>query len=340
MIMEKAMNNRIYIVGLVMKASFITLALLTLTSTSQAQVEFNFNYTDVGTGFNDPINGAIRRSTLESSADILEAYFANYTATIDIDVDGSAVSGLAAAGSNYTAAWPGVGFVDRGDVMRQILGGDAADPSPGASDGTVTWNFSTVNWEYGNDFQAGEYDFVSTAIHELLHTVGFLSGISQDGSDFWGSDVNNPGTWEAFDQFVADSAGALINPTTFINDKTRWDVASIGGTGTNGLFFNGPNAVAANGGNDVNLYSPGTWLDGSSGSHLDDDAYGGTFITESTLFDGLGIRELSDVELGILRDIGYTNLIGNLVSAVPEPAGIPPIAFITSWWLIHRRRHR
>jgi hypothetical protein len=303
------------------------------SSTAQAQVEFNFNYTDVNTGFNDASQGAQRRAALEASADIVEGLFSNYTATINIDVNGSVTNNsfLASAGSNYNSAFPGAGFGDRGDVMTKILGG--ADPNSGAADGVVNWNFEDFNWEYGTDFQAGEFDFVSTAVHEIMHTVGFLSGIRQDGTDLWGNSVNDPGTWEPFDEFVADNSGALIDGSTFINDKTRWDAASVGGTGSNGLFFIGANAMAANGGNPVNLYSPSTWEDGSSGAHLDDNQYGGLYVMESSTGTGLGVRGFSDIERGMLRDIGYTNL-----TAVPEPTGMLVLCSLGIYGLCRRRR--
>lgn len=310
-------------------------ASVVLASCAQAQVSFNFNYMDVGIGFNDPTHGVTRRAALESSASMLSGYFANYSATIDIDVNGGVIDNgfLASAGSYYSSLDPGPGFGDRGDIMHQILGGDAADPNPGVSDGVVNWNFEDFSWEYGTDFQVGEFDFVSTAVHELLHTVGFLSGIQQDGTNYWESDINQPGTWVPFDEFVADSAGALINGTTFVNDEARWNAASVGGTGSNGLFFIGPNAMAANGGTALNLYSPSSWQSGSSGSHLDDDAYGGTFIQESSAAPGLGIRSLSNVEIGILKDIGYMNIV-----AVPEPSGILVITSFAFVGLLRRRR--
>lgn len=335
LLMENIMKTNFFPGRSFTKLLVVGFALTIFSTQSQAQVTFNFNYTDVGVGFNDATEGAARRGALESSASMLATYFGNYSATIDIDVNGGVTddSFLASAGSAYTASFPGAGFGDRGDVMRQILGGEGADPSAGVSDGQVNWNFQDFNWEYGSDFQAGEFDFVSTAIHELMHTLGFLSGIRQDGTDYWGNAVNEAGTWEPFDEFVADSAGVLINGATFVNDGTRWNAASIGGTGANGLFFNGANAVAANGGNAVNLYSPTTWQGGSSGSHLDDEAYSGTFVMESAATTGLGVRSLNSVEIGVLMDIGYVNII-----AVPEPTGATVLTALGLVGLLRRRR--
>ena len=133
---------------------------------------------------------------------------------------------------------------------------------------------------------------------------------------------------------MADSSGALIDGT-FALDGTRWNAASVGGTGGNGLFFNGANAMAANGGNPVNLYSPTTWADGSSGSHLDTDFYTGASENmmnhEASALEGLDIREYTAIELGILRDIGYTQL-------VPEPSSTLMILLGAGSLLVRRRR--
>ena len=303
---------------------------------ASGQVEFNFNYTDVNVGFNDAVFGAARRAALESSANIVESVFSNYTATITIDVNGSVTTDgvLASAGSTYSAPFPGIGFGDRGDVGLKILGGNAADPNGAVADGTINWNFQDFSWEYGTDFQVNEFDFVSTAIHEIAHTTGFLSGISQNGTDLWGAAAGTPSTWEAFDEFVGDSAGALIDDATFEIDIARWNAASVGGSGADGLFFYGANAMAENGGNAVNLYSPGPWEAGSSGSHLDDSQYNGQYVMEAAAAPGMGVREFSDLEVAIFRDIGFTNAI----SAVPEPGSLILLGAMSTVLVSRRRR--
>lgn len=293
--------------------TFLATALLALASSSaQAEVTFTFNFTDNNIGFNDPAVGAARRAALATAGNIVGSLFGSYAATISIDVNGSETnnSTLAAAGSNYNSGTPGTGFTSRGDVMLKILNGDAADPAPSLADGTVTWNFQDHLWELGNDFQANEFDFISTAAHELLHAVGFASDITQAGQDSFGTSPGNAGIWGPFDRWVAGASGSIINGTDFKLDITRWSTASVGGAGA-GLRFNGPNTLAANGGNPVFLYSPTTWEDGSSGSHLDDGLYGGLYMMEAATNPGLGIRSFSAVEMAMLKDIGYT--------LIPEP---------------------
>lgn len=328
------------------KQTMIAAAVLAVTAAmpAHALVMLDFNYTDVNFGFTDPTLisggstlGAARQGALESAADYVSSFLTSYNATIVMDVDSNTTTAgtLAAAGSNYNA--PGVaGFVEQGDVMRKILGGDSADPDPLAADGNVTWNFTTENWELGTDFQPGEYDFFSTAVHELLHALGFVSEISQFGEDAYGSTASgDPGIWGPFDEFLASSNTGhppLIDPTSYIIDSTLWSAASLSqdGNGTvgcgAGILFTGPNAMAANGGNAVEIYSPSTWEDGSSGSHLDDNCYTApgnvsTYMMEAQTIDGLGVRTISPLEVGIFRDIGYTNFgVAQSSGTVPEPS--------------------
>lgn len=317
---------------------FVAGIALAMPDASRAAVDFVFNYTDApGVGFNATGQlGDDRRAGLDLAAGVLEAYLANYTATINIDVNGSVTDDnfLATASSNFSSSFSGNGFSTKGDVMIKILGG--ADPSPGA-DGVINWNFQDFAWQAGSTFQAGELDLQSTAIHELTHTLGFSSSITQAGGSSWGDPGGTPSSWNPFDQYVADSTGSIIDGSTFALSLSRWNTASIGGTGgSNGLFFNGLNAMLANGGNIVPLYSPTTWSEGSSVSHLDTDFFTGAnqqvMNHASTIADGLDIRSLSPIELGVLQDIGYSLI------AVPEPGTMCLAAFGSIFAIAKRRR--
>ena len=290
--------------------------LLLSVSQGQAAVTWNFNYTDAaGVGFNAAgQTGTDRRNAVQAASDKVSSYFTAYNATIDMDVNGGETNNntLASAGSNSNAPLD-AGFGNRGDVGIKILGG--ADPSAGA-DGTVNWNFEDFTWALGDTVPANEFDFKSTLIHELFHAVGFLSNIGQNGDDL--SPDPAPQHWGPFDQFVGDSTGRLIEQSgNFDLDLARWNTASVGGTGTvpasAGLYFDGANANAANGGNPVPIYSPNPWEDGSSGSHLDDNYFNGTTadkqLMNSASLAGPSNRSLSAIELGILKDIGFTQVV-------------------------------
>lgn len=314
------------------KLILATLSLVLALAPAQAGVAFTFNFTDgAGVGFNDNTQGAARRAALAQAGSIVGSLFGRYNATITIDVDGAETTDgtLAAAGSNYHSATPPTGFGNRGDVMLKILNGNAADPAPSLADGSVTWNFQDNLWELGTSFQANEFDFISTAAHELFHLVGFGSDISLTGRDLLNTAPGTAGRWSPFDRWVAGATGSIINSTDFKLDITKWNTASVGGAGA-GLRFVGPNTLAANGGNPLFLFSPNPWQEGSSGSHLDDDFYHATYIMESATDPGLGIRTFSALEQAMLRDIGYT--------LVPEPTSA--LLLLGSLGLMFVRRAR
>lgn len=318
----------------------------------QAGVTWNFNY-ELNSGwydttlYNGTTLGQARQSVLEQAGDYLSGFLTAYNAVIEMDVDDDTTTPgtLAAAGSNFNFGAT-AGFVEIGDIQRKILTGVDADPSK--ADGNVTWNFTTELWELGTDFQPGEYDFLSTAIHELTHALGFSSEILEDGSDGYGNAPGDPGNWSPFDEFLTDFAGTeIIDPASYILNKTEWDLASLSmdGDGTSGcgagLLFTGANAVAANGGQAVQIYSPDPWEGGSSGSHLDDNCYTAPgdvshFMMEAQTIDGLGIRTLSALEVGMMRDIGYTQF-GVQASGVPVPAPLYLVAGALVWLGVGRR---
>ena len=255
-----------------------------------AMLTFSFAYGDGSQYWT-----AEARDALEASAERLAAYFVVTTPTMlafDITADNSPSEGtLASAGSDLFGT--GSGFFPT-VVQEKILTG--IDPNGSTADGDIYFNFGNP-WAFGTLVSDSEYDFTSTAMHELLHTFGFLSYTDEAG-------YNTGREWTTFDQFIVTPDG-----TPVISDTYRFDTAYNGNlTGRNGgLYFAGPNAVAAYGGY-VPLYTPRPWEPGSSTSHLDDDTFTGsdTQIMNALSDIGLGIRVLSPIELGILKDLGYT----------------------------------
>ncbi len=201
-------------------------------------------------------------------------------------------------------------------IRNKILSNGSTDLNGSGPDGQVSWNFDNTGWELdiNKTPDGGDFDFYSTAYHELLHAIGFSdTADSTSGSDGFGNGLpgGEAGEWGAFDQFLSDNSGnRFINGTTFINDDPEgFARRAIGGNSStgNGLFFAGPNAMAANGGNPVGLYTPEDFQEGSSVRHLDDEnpALRGLMLLSAT-DPGPGARTLSDIEIGILQDLGYT----------------------------------
>ena len=257
---------------------------------SIARVQFEFVYR-----YGAQFWSSEARAALESVATTLSTYLvvdSPVTVTFDVTGESSSMSAtLASAGSDLVGSDPG--FL-RTVVQNKILTG--ADANGADADGTISWNFGRT-WDYGRTVADNQYDFQSTAMHELLHTLGFLSNTDRPGA-------NTGLSWTVFDSYLVTSGGTAV-----IGGDYRWNSAyntnMLGGSG--GLYFGGPNAVAAYGG-PVPLYTPSPWDAGSSISHLDDRTFTGSNqnLMNAVVDLGRGVRIISPVEVAILEDLGYT----------------------------------
>ncbi|WP_328361381.1 Ig-like domain-containing protein [Mycobacterium sp. NBC_00419] len=290
-------------------------ALVSVTQNDTAiRVAFNFIF---GSGAQYWSSAA--RAALQSTAIYLSSYInAPAAVTITYDVTGEYsffTSTLASAGSDLVSTDPG--FYNT-VVQKKIQTG--VDSNGAAADGQITWNFK-YSWAFGDSVAAGQYDFQSTALHELVHTLGFLSVIDSAGN-------NTGNNWTTFDGFVVTSTG-----THPINGSYNWLSSydsNLTGGGL-GLYFGGTNAMAANNGHPVPLFTPNPWQSGSSMSHLDDTKFTGSNakLMNASTDTGLGVRTLSAIEIGILKDLGYD-------------ASVPPqnVALFVIGFVFIRRRKR
>lgn len=215
------------------------------------------------------------------------------------------VSGINDAGAGYlayaTSDLVGDGHFRRTAVQHEILTG--TDANGDTADGAIVWNFA-YNWGAGDVIGANQYDLESTAMHELVHAMGFLSYLGEPGD-------NNYTAWPVFSSLIVTSTRKRT-----INSVGRWDTQYdpnlLGHNG--GLYLGGTHAVDAYGG-PVPLYTPDPWEEGSSTNHLDDNVFTGpnAQLMNAKAGKGPGIRTLSDIEVGILRDLGYFAVL------LPEP---------------------
>ena len=115
------------------------------------------------------------------------------------------------------------------------------DVQPG-SGGEIQINFDgTANWYYGTDGRAptGTYDFVTVALHEITHHLGFVPLMWGDnGQGIWGV-MDAPAVYS---RYLVNGAGqSLLNTTLFPNPS-----ATLGAQlASNNIFWAGPTAIAA-----------------------------------------------------------------------------------------------
>lgn len=236
-------------------------------------------------------------TTLSSTLVVTSPVILTYTVTGEFSPFSST---LASAGSDLISADPG--FLQT-VAQNKILAGIDANGS--AADGTISWNFGP-GWAFGDTVAGNQYDFQSTAMHELIHTLGFLTYVDQAGS-------NTGRSWTVFDSYLVTSNGTAV-----IGGGYTWNTAYnpnlTGGNG--GLYFGGSNAVAAYGGL-VPLFTPSSWDAGSSLSHLNDSTFSGANrkLMNSRVSLGPGIRVISPLEIAILQDLGYNVVPGPGASA-------------------------
>jgi hypothetical protein len=199
-------------------------------------------------------------------------------------------------------------------ALANKLAGQDLDPSE--PDIFAVFNSNNPHWYFGTDGETpqSQYDFVTTVLHELGHGLGFIGSMKiLGGQGYWGILGNTlTGRPFIFDRFAVNGSGqSLIDTSLFPNpsQELRDQLTS------DDVFFDGPNANAAAGGEPPRLYAPPIWNSGSSFSHLDENTYTAgdpDSLMTPELGAGESIFDPGPIALGIFRDIGWT-VAGNVV---------------------------
>lgn len=285
------------------------LAVLAGSAPRAAQaVPINVTYTDsAGKGFNDPTFGSARRNAFEAAASQWSQLLPG-TVPVVISASMTSLGGdansatLGSSGpSDFSLNASGLqsGIYYPMALANQLAGQDLNGGAPEII-AQFTTDLDTGKVLGGEKFYYGtdgnppgqDVDFYSTVLHEFCHGLGFIDGLSQDGSYFLGG----PAIYDTFEA----TGPALNSPHLTALSQADRAAAVI----SDSLYFAGPQANAAGGGVNAKLYAPNPYSDGSSVGHLDEDTYHG--INElMTPYASSVAHQPGPIVLGIMHDIGW-----------------------------------
>ena len=185
------------------------------------------------------------------------------------------------------------------------------DRKPDEPDIEMTFS-SSDDWYFELDGQPGEgqHDFVSLALHEIGHGLGFYDSFRIDESteeaEYGLGDDNIP---TIFDLHIFDTEiNRLVDEDEYTNPSTELTDAVTGIT----LFWAGPKTLTANGGfYPVLLWVPEEYDLGSSIAHLDEYAYppgapNALMTPSSSPGEAAASLEVGPLVLAMLGDMGWT----------------------------------
>ena len=170
------------------------------------------------------------------------------------------------------------------------------DLAPGKPDIVLRFN-SNALWHTAIDGRPGRfsYDLASTVLHEIGHGLGFLSNAEYD--KFFGTGyLIQPTPYDAYVQ---------LNDGRLFRDFCGRSV-DLGKAMTSPLYWAGSQAIAANSGIKPKLYSPQSYEDGSSITHLDEATFSsmGTNSTMTPVLDtGEVLRSPGSIALAMIEDM-------------------------------------
>ncbi|WP_340153657.1 choice-of-anchor D domain-containing protein [uncultured Marivirga sp.] len=158
-----------------------------------------------------------------------------------------------------------------------------------------------IPWYFGLDGNtpAGQYDFVTVALHEAGHGLGFTTVRSFSGGV---GSLRSNGNPAVYGLFIEDGDGNLLldfpDPSTEVGD------AFTGGD----IFMGGNFAVSALNGQRPELYAPANFQGGSSIAHWDEAAFPAGDLN-SLMTPQVGSAEsnfdIGDITRGLFKDMGW-----------------------------------
>jgi hypothetical protein len=266
------------------------------TGPSVATATFIVNYT----GFSAPAQAAF-----QAAVDIWsQLIVSSVPIVIDATWAPAAPNNLGSAGPyNSYRDFSGAPQAGRWYPLALANALHGSDLDPAHADIVASFNSTRSDWYLGTDGNtpAAQYDFMSVVLHEIGHGLGFLGSMSYSaGSGSWGGGTGFPYVYDQDTVNGSDQAliSAFTNPSAALGSQLV----------SSNIFFNGANAMAANGGAKPKLYAPNPWTSGSSISHLDEATYPAgdpNSLMTPQLAGAESIHNPGLITLGVLKDIGW-----------------------------------
>lgn len=223
--------------------------------------------------------------------------------TIRIDAFWEELSGgsLAQAGpNNLHQNFTNAPFADTyypAALANALVGEDLSEQS----DISCSFN-SAANWYFGTDgiTAPSHYDFVTAALHEIGHGLGFIgSAYYTNGFGFIGT-ANVPYAYDHFTE-TADSISLM--------DLSNGSQTLGSALTSNQIYWNGPGGVDGVGGSRPRLHAPSAYSPGSSYSHLNESTYTAgnpNSLMTPSLNTAESIHDPGPAMLGMFEDMGWT----------------------------------
>jgi len=169
------------------------------------------------------------------------------------------------------------------------------------ADIVCTFN-SDIDWYLGTDGNgpSSKYDFVSVALHEMVHGLGFSGFYDVENGV---GDLNNTSHLPSvYDWYVYQNSLQVCSDDNF-------DFPSVG---LKSALESGELSLNGNDGNEIeNIYAPKSWNDGSSVYHFNESGFSSgdaNALMSPFLFKGEAIHYPGDKTLSILADLGWKSL--------------------------------
>ncbi|MEZ4941851.1 MAG: hypothetical protein R3D58_13305 [Saprospiraceae bacterium] len=307
---------------------------------------FNLTFLDciygTGIGFNAPVSGYNRRKAICKAYASLASLISNSSnpcdnsePTINIKIlrSDTDLPNNVLGGASPIFSFTNLLGLNSGSAHQAIISG--IDPlGGGLYHAFLVINFS--DFDFYTDFDdpngilgTNLFDLYSVALHESLHSIGFLSQISWDGSSkLTGAPI---GGFTHFDSHLELTNGISIienNPVNspFFEKSAAIALSDLYMSCLDNVGINGPDMqFVSPKGQNIPIFTGSSYQQGSSFSHLCSDDTSPNFVMKVGISKNSTSHVIQNLEKRILCDIGYKlNNFTNCDCSIAASADVGP----------------